>query len=59
MATDTVRYVGQKDGPCCPGCGLPNYQGLCPVCRGDYAGYQAELQFAFGPWFREEDEPNG
>ena len=24
-----------RDGPCCPGCGLPNYEGLCPVCRGD------------------------
>lgn len=26
-----------KDGPSCPGCGLPNYEGLCPVCRGDEA----------------------
>jgi hypothetical protein len=24
-----------KDGPACRGCGLPNYEGLCPVCRGD------------------------
>jgi hypothetical protein len=24
-----------KDGPSCPGCGLPNYEGLCPHCRGD------------------------
>lgn len=44
----------QQDGPACPGCGLPNYSGFCPVCRGDYAIYQAELQFAFGPWFPEE-----
>jgi hypothetical protein len=24
-----------RDGPSCPGCGLPNYEGMCPVCRGD------------------------
>jgi hypothetical protein len=24
-----------RDGTSCPGCGLPNYEGLCPVCRGD------------------------
>ena len=23
------------DGPSCPGCGLPNYSGLCGVCRGN------------------------
>lgn len=25
-----------KDGPSCRGCGLPNYEGFCPVCRGDH-----------------------
>lgn len=49
-----------KDGPSCRGCGLPNYEGLCPVCRGDYPAYVEELQSAFGPWFNEptdrEDE---
>jgi hypothetical protein len=31
-----------KDGPSCPGCGLPNYEGLCPVCRGDEAATSRE-----------------
>lgn len=35
--------VPVRDGPSCPGCGLPNYSGLCPVCRGDEAAYEAEL----------------
>ena len=38
--------VGQmpvKDGPECPGCGLPNYEGLCPHCRGDQDAYEEEL----------------
>lgn len=45
------------DGPACPGCGLPNYEGLCPVCRGDYPGYVEELQPYFGPWFRDAASP--
>ncbi len=32
-----------KDGPSCPGCGLPNYAGLCPHCLGDWAAYEEEL----------------
>lgn len=32
-----------KDGPACPGCGLPNYEGLCPHCRGDADAYEREL----------------
>ncbi len=43
-----------KDGSSCRGCGLPNYQGLCPVCRGDKEAYDRELKFAFGDWFKEE-----
>lgn len=31
-----------QDGPSCPGCGLPNYYGLCGVCRGDEALARAE-----------------
>lgn len=33
----------QQDGPSCPGCGLPNYSGLCPWCRGDQDAYEHEL----------------
>ena len=32
-----------KDGPSCPHCGLPNYEGLCPHCRGDQDAYEHEL----------------
>lgn len=32
-----------KDGPSCPGCGLSNYEGLCPHCRGDQQAYEDEL----------------
>lgn len=32
-----------KDGPACPGCGLPNYEGICPHCSGDVDAYEAEL----------------
>lgn len=49
-----------RDGAACPGCGLPNYEGLCPVCRGGeegYAAYERELEPAFGPWFpRDTDD---
>lgn len=51
-----------RDGASCPGCGLPNYDGLCPVCRGDEQGYVDELQFAFGPWHADEvrsPDPSG
>ena len=38
-----VRKMPVKDGPSCPGCGLPNYEGLCPHCRGDQDAYEREL----------------
>ncbi len=42
-----------RDGPQCPGCGLPNYEGLCPVCRGDEQATRDEgLPY---PW-NDEDE---
>lgn len=28
-----------QDGPSCSGCGLSNYEGLCPHCRGDEAEF--------------------
>jgi hypothetical protein len=31
------------EGAACPGCGLPNYDGLCPRCRGDQDAYEREL----------------
>jgi hypothetical protein len=52
--------MSQKDGAACPDCGLANYEGLCPVCRGDYPAYVEELEPYFGSWFRDdedEDEP--
>ncbi len=36
-----------QDGPSCLGCGLPNYQGICPHCRGDEQEYNQVL----GPYF--------
>ncbi len=33
-----------KDGPHCPACGLPNYDGLCPVCRGDREEFDREIE---------------
>jgi hypothetical protein len=45
-----------RDGAACRGCGLPNYQGLCPVCRADFLAYVEELEPHFGPWFEESDE---
>jgi hypothetical protein len=35
--------VSVKDGVSCPGCGLPNYEGMCPHCRGDQEAYEREL----------------
>lgn len=47
-----------KDESACRGCGLPNYEGVCPVCRGDHPAYVEELEPAFGSWFDpSEDEP--
>jgi hypothetical protein len=47
------------DGPNCRGCGLPNYSGLCPVCRGDYDAYQRELEPHFGPWWDQSGATTG
>lgn len=44
-----------EDGPSCSGCGLPNYSGMCPVCRGDESAYVEELQPFFGPWNGDSD----
>ena len=40
-----------KDGPACRGCGLPNYEGFCPVCRGDWN--EAEAMGLVEPAFEE------
>lgn len=40
-----------KDGPACRGCGLPNYEGFCPVCRGDDP---SELEPAFEDLIQDE-----
>jgi len=32
-----------KDGPSCRGCGLPNYEGLCPHCRADQDEYEGTM----------------
>jgi hypothetical protein len=32
-----------KDGASCPECGLANYEGLCPHCRGDLDAYEHDL----------------
>jgi hypothetical protein len=58
MSTEPNRPNRPMDGPSCHGCGLPNYEGLCPVCRGDYPAYEEELAGAFGPWIDpSDDEP--
>lgn len=39
-----------RDGPSCPGCGLANYEGLCPVCSGDEATARHEgMPFPWAP----------
>jgi hypothetical protein len=44
-------------GSSCPGCGLANYDGLCPHCRGDQDAYERELVPPFPSSIeREEDE---
>lgn len=40
---ESRKPPGQEDGPSCPGCGLANYRGLCPHCRGDQEAYEREL----------------
>ena len=44
----------QKDGESCRGCGLSNYQGFCPHCRGDQQAYERELVPPF-PTTRQEE----
>ncbi|QTL96535.1 hypothetical protein GM661_00410 [Iocasia frigidifontis] len=51
----------------CPNCGLPNYEGLCPVCEADEQAYMEELHWAFGDFYEgqtrncenEEEKNNG
>ena len=43
-----------KDGPSCPGCGLPNYEGLCPHCLRDQQTYEEELVPPFPTSISEE-----
>ncbi len=45
-----------RDGPNCPGCGLPNYEGLCPWCRGDQDAYERELVPPFETTRDDEDD---
>lgn len=42
-----------EDGAQCPGCGLANYEGLCPHCRCDQRAYEDELV----PPFPTTDKP--
>lgn len=44
-----------KDGSSCPGCGLPNYEGLCPHCRGDRDDYEHELVPPFPTNYPEQE----
>ena len=45
-----------RDGQFCPGCGLPNYAGLCPHCRGDLDAYERELVPTFPSYRDDRDE---
>jgi hypothetical protein len=45
-----------KDGPSCPGCGLPNYEGMCPHCTGDQVRYEEELVPPFPSSLPDEDD---
>ncbi len=45
----------QRDGESCRGCGLPNYQGLCPHCRGDQRAFEDELVPPFPTSIPSED----
>ena len=45
-----------KDGPSCSGCGLPNYSGFCPYCRGDLQAYEDELVPPFSSSIKNDSE---
>ncbi len=45
-----------KDGAYCPECGLANYEGLCPHCRGDAEAYEHELVPPFPSLQEQEDQ---
>lgn len=47
--------MGRRDGESCPGCGLANYDGLCPYCRGDQEAYEQELVPPFQSSISEEN----
>lgn len=53
----SVSRPHQQDGPSCPGCGLANYSGLCPHCRGDQDAYERELvpPFPSSRWDPDDD----
>lgn len=44
-----------QDGASCPGCGLANYAGSCPHCRGDAEAYESELVPPFPSIAEQED----
>jgi len=46
---------GGNDATTCPGCGLPNWSGLCAHCRGDQDEYERELVPPF-PTSRPDEE---
>ena len=47
------------DGSYCPGCGLPNYSGLCPYCAGNEEAYVEELYQYFGEAYDGQAEKFG
>lgn len=55
MTPEPLRR-GVMDGPSCPGCGLPNYSGLCPHCTGDQDRYESELVPPFESTRDREDD---
>lgn len=52
-----ITHPRPKDGPSCPGCGLANYEGLCPHCRGDQDAYERELVPPFPSSLPDDDVP--
>ena len=48
-----------SDGDYCPGCGLPNYAGLCPYCSGNEQAYMDELYPYFGEVYEGQAEKFG
>ena len=42
-ALHTAEGMRHFEAESCPECGLANYEGLCPHCRGDQDAYEHEL----------------